>query len=91
MITIIDGEPTTEQWEELNKSAKEYYDNVKSIALTELENDIQKQVFLDWWNSKSLWSSKTKSGRSEEYEIISDKDWDKANDYILWAIGQGCG
>ncbi len=91
MIHLIVGEPTAEQFDHLNTLANEYYNNVKNIALAELENDTQKSVFLDWWNGKSLWSNDTEDGRNVLYKDIAKHDWDKAHDYMLWACGQGCG
>jgi hypothetical protein len=94
MITIINGEPTEDQLHELTVAANEYYNNVYQIAMSELENDMQKQVFMDWWNGKSLWKwneEKRDHDIAEAYKDIDNKDWNKANDYILWACGQGCG
>ena len=90
VIKVILGEPTEEQLTELSKQANKYMKIVKENALSELKNDKQREIFLDWWSGGRLWKNGSNE-RADKYKDVNKEDWTKAHDLILWACGQGCG
>ena len=70
------------------------YEAREKEVLNNLENDIQKVIFLDWWHGGNLWkwnAEERTHDRAKRYWHVSDHDWDKANDYILETISLGMG
>jgi len=88
MINIICGEPTEEQFSEMNEQAKRYYDMVYAECINNETVSVNaKNIFKDWWNGTCVDNDKYKQDHSE----YSDKDYYDGHSLILWAVGQGCG
>ena len=64
-------------------------------VLNALENDMQKTIYLDWWNGGSIWFNETKSNgktnRAKRYVHVNDNDWEMATGYIMETISNGMG
>lgn len=78
----------------LNVSANAIYDARKVEVLLALENDLQKTIFLDWWNGGHLWkwNKETKQhDRADRYQHINEHDWEIARGYIMETISLGMG
>ena len=63
-------------------------------AESKAENDLQRVIFLDWWNGGSLWKwneESKKHDRAERYKLVNDHDWDKAYGWIMETISMGMG
>lgn len=77
-----------------NKIADVIYKEELRYVMSELENDLQKTIYLDWWYSGHLWNwdDKTKNHvRAKRYEHVNDYDWNKASGYIMDTISKGMG
>lgn len=72
----------------LNETARVIIDNREKEVLEGLENDLQKVIFLDWWNGGSLWSS---GDRAKRYKHVNKHDWDTVHDWILETVSMGMG
>ena len=78
----------------LSAYGKECYDTRKKEVLDGAENDLQRVIFLDWWNGGSLWKwneESKKHDRAERYKLVNDHDWDKAYGWIMETISMGMG
>lgn len=78
----------------LGIEAKRAYDAEKRLALEDLENDVQRGIYLDWWYGKSLlrWNKETKDyDRVDKYECVSDYDFNMAHGRIMETIFKGMG
>lgn len=78
-----------------SKEAELIYKAREEQVLKELDNDVQKIIFLDWFNGGKLWGKYDEENhrhvRAKRYAHVSDKDWDKAYDYIMETISMGMG
>lgn len=71
-----------------NKLASEIYDAELKYVMSELENDLQKTIYLDWWHGGYLWN---KEKRAKRYKYVNDYDWNKASGYIMDTASKGMG
>ncbi len=78
----------------LNQVAEVCQESELETAMLKLENDIQKNIYLDWWYGGSLWKwnkEKKDHDRADKYKNINDYDWNKACSMILETISRGMG
>lgn len=78
----------------LSKEANMIYEARKQEVLEELNNDVQKIIFLDWWYGGVLntLNKETKEyERALRYRHVSKDDWDKVHGYIMETISLGMG
>lgn len=77
-----------------NKIAKACYEAELQRALSSLENDVQRSIFLDWWHGGSLWkwnSEEKCHERADKYKDVSDRNWEEVCSVILETINRGFG
>lgn len=95
MFTVLKNKKDEEKFlKYANKIASEIYDAELKYVMSELENDIQKIIYLDWWFGGHLWgldNETKKHNRAKRYEHVSDYDWNKASGYIMDTISKGMG
>ena len=62
--------------------------------LSMLDNDIQKIIFLDWWNCGNLWNGMDQTTGehilAKRYKHVK-KDFERAGQVILTACSEGLG
>ncbi|HYE12199.1 MAG TPA: hypothetical protein VEF53_18675 [Patescibacteria group bacterium] len=88
IFTVRNNKEKDKIMDYLNSVAKDCYDTEKERVLSLLENDLQKVIYLDWWNSGHLWKGEE---RAERYKHVNDHDWEMARGYIMETISRGMG
>lgn len=84
MINVILGEPTEEQFNEMNEQAKQYYDRVYNECMNDTTaSKNAKEIFKDWWSGICVDNDKYK----QDHPKYSEKDFYEGRDLILWAVG----
>lgn len=97
MFKVIKVESETQMEkviDSLNQEAKMIYDTELYRVLSQLENETQKAIYLDWWNSGSLWQFNKETGncdRAEKYQQVCDHDWETVYGFIMETISKGMG
>jgi hypothetical protein len=75
---------------------KVFGDREKEV-MDQLENDVQKIIFMDWWTGNCIngkWlkhENRREHHRAKRYLHVSDHDWDVAYGYIMETISLGMG
>jgi len=63
-------------------------------AISELENDVQKIIYIDWWYGGILWEwneEKRDHDIAKRYRHVSKYDWEKARGQIMQTTSNGMG
>ncbi len=90
----LNEENYDEIMDKINKSANAIYEGRKLEVLSGLENDVQRIIFLDWWNHGGLWKYNKETGktnRAERYRYIDENDWEVASGWIMETVSMGMG
>lgn len=80
--------------EYMDNIAKACYSAELKRVMEELENDMQKTIYLDWWYGGYLWSYDEETRayiRAKRYQHVNDHDWDTASGYISEIVSNGMG
>ena len=84
-----------EVMEHLNNTANAIYHGRKLKVLSALENDIQRIIFIDWWNGGNLFNGYDKENNKhiivERYQHVSKHDWETVSGWIMETISMGMG
>ena len=78
----------------INRTTKTIYDEERTRAISELENDLQKVIYLDWWYGGKLWEwneEKKDHDIVKRYRHVSKYDFEKARGQIFQTISNGMG
>ena len=78
----------------LNTCAKACYDAELERVMSKLENDVQKIIYLDWWNGGSLWAWNEENknhDRAKRYKYIGEYDWETTRNFIMKTVSNGMG
>jgi len=75
----------------LNKRTKKIYESRKQYILSQLKNDVQKILFLDWWNSGKIYDKRYKNGLVERYKYVTTEDYNTVYGFIMETISMGMG
>lgn len=71
------------------------FDMRRQEAYNVLENDIQKTIFIDWFEGGRLWERYDdklhKHIRAIRYAHVNDHDWDNVSSFILETCSMGMG
>lgn len=95
LIRIKNNTQKKRVFEYLDNVAKACYTAELERVMSELENDMQKTIYLDWWYGGHLWDKETKSNgdreRAKRYRHVNDHDWKMATSFIMETVSNGMG